>query len=56
MQEIWTKENILIIDIQTVKDSYHSLEVTNVALVRSKKNVLNALEEFKFNFIMSDAL
>lgn len=42
----------LMIDLQTVKDAYQSLDVTNVALARSEYNIADSLIASISNYIM----
>ena len=43
-----------MIDIQCIKDSYKKMEVDDIAYVKSKNNVADALSKVRFESILID--
>lgn len=51
-----TTEKRLMIDIQTVKDSYHNKENNNVAFILTEKNLADPFEKLNANICLMNAL
>lgn len=52
----YTIEKRLIINTQTAKHAYRSLEITNVALVKLEKNIADALAKSESSSIIIDSI